>query len=112
MENENKKPNRKGVFVGGYVPLHLKEFLTQQAKARHKTVSYILKEILIKEIGVEFVTRNTSPIQERGVRLTCKICSIKFVVGIEFKRQRRRDKGSYYCPNGHKHVYDQTEEEG
>lgn len=111
-ENENKKPNRKGVFVGGYVTPYIKEFLTQRAKARHKTLSYILKEILVEKIGVELKLGIPTALQEKGVRLTCKICSIKFVVGVEFKLQRQRDKGSYYCPNGHRHVYDKTEKDG
>lgn len=58
MTNENKKPNRNGVFIGGYVPPHVKEFVNRRAKAERKTISQVLKEILVKEISVAFVGGN------------------------------------------------------
>ncbi len=58
MKMENKKPNRNGVFIGGYVPPRVKEFVKRRAKTEFKTVSQVLKEILIKEIAADFDRNN------------------------------------------------------
>jgi len=107
---ENKKVNRKGVFVGGYVPMHVKEFVQRRAKIQHKTASQILKEILIKEIAGGFATEKPKKLEEKAFQLICKICSIKFFVTAEWQKNRLKNKSSYFCPNGHRHIYSAEED--
>ena len=38
--------NRKGVFIGAYVPSHLKESLRRRAAAEHRTLSQEITRIL------------------------------------------------------------------
>ena len=38
--------NRKGVFIGAYVPNHLKESLRRRAAAEHRTLSQEITRIL------------------------------------------------------------------
>jgi plasmid stability protein len=38
--------NRKGVFIGAYVPNHLKESLKRRAAAEHRTLSQEITRIL------------------------------------------------------------------
>jgi plasmid stability protein len=38
--------NRKGVFIGAYVPSHLKESLQRRAAAEHRTLSQEITRIL------------------------------------------------------------------
>jgi hypothetical protein len=42
--------NRKGVFIGAYVPNDLKEALQQRAKAEHRTLSQEITRILEEAI--------------------------------------------------------------
>ncbi len=42
--------NRKGVFIGAYVPNQLKEALQQRAKAEHRTLSQEITRILEEAI--------------------------------------------------------------
>ena len=41
-----KMANRKGVFIGAYVPNHLKESLRRRAAAEHRTLSQEITRIL------------------------------------------------------------------
>ena len=43
---EIKMANRKGVFIGAYVPNHLKESLRRRAAAEHRTLSQEITRIL------------------------------------------------------------------
>lgn len=46
--------NRKGkVFIGGYFPPEIKEFLTRRAAAEHRTASNELGRILRREMERE-----------------------------------------------------------
>src|SRR5215210_5831008 len=45
-----KMANRKGVFIGAYVPNQLKEALQQRAKAEHRTLSQEITRILEEAI--------------------------------------------------------------
>jgi|ERR1043165_3066597 len=47
---EGKMANRKGVFIGAYVPNQLKEALQQRAKAEHRTLSQEITRILEEAI--------------------------------------------------------------
>lgn len=49
--SEKKKANRKGILIGAYVPPQLKASVERRAKAEFKTVSQVLKEILLREFG-------------------------------------------------------------
>ena len=51
MENEKKKKKRNGAFIGGYVPEAVKDSLERRAKAEFKTVTQVMKEILLVEFG-------------------------------------------------------------
>ena len=42
--------NRKGVFIGAYVPNHLKESLRRRAAAEHRTLSQEITRILIEAV--------------------------------------------------------------
>ena len=42
--------NRKGVFIGAYVPNHLKESLRRRAAAEHRTLSQEITRILEEAI--------------------------------------------------------------
>ena len=42
--------NRKGVFIGAYVPNQLKEALQQRARAEHRTLSQEITRILEEAI--------------------------------------------------------------
>ena len=43
---EKKKKNRKGVFIGGYVPAAMKEQLKRQADIKHITLTAHITQIL------------------------------------------------------------------
>jgi|SRR5882724_1125559 len=43
---DEKMANRKGVFIGAYVPNHLKESLRRRAAAEHRTLSQEITRIL------------------------------------------------------------------
>jgi hypothetical protein len=43
-------PNRKGVFIGAYVPNELKESLRRRAAAEHRTLSQEITRILIEAV--------------------------------------------------------------
>ena len=45
-ENATRMANRKGVFIGAYVPNHLKESLRRRAAAEHRTLSQEITRIL------------------------------------------------------------------
>jgi hypothetical protein len=45
-----KMVNRKGVFIGAYVPNELKESLQRRAKAEHRTLSQEITRILTEAI--------------------------------------------------------------
>src|SRR6476660_10465975 len=45
-ERPRKMANRKGVFIGAYVPNHLKESLRRRAAAEHRTLSQEITRIL------------------------------------------------------------------
>jgi hypothetical protein len=45
-ETRQKMANRKGVFIGAYVPNHLKESLKRRAAAEHRTLSQEITRIL------------------------------------------------------------------
>jgi hypothetical protein len=45
-----KMANRKGVFIGAYVPNQLKEALQQRARAEHRTLSQEITRILEEAI--------------------------------------------------------------
>lgn len=40
---------------------------------------------------------------------TCVTCGIYFGVPIDFDKKRREDGGPFYCPNGHRQHYTDTE---
>ena len=42
--------NRKGVFIGAYVPNHLKESLRRRAAAEHRTLSQEITRILVEAV--------------------------------------------------------------
>jgi plasmid stability protein len=42
--------NRKGVFIGAYVPNQLKEALQQRARAEHRTLSQEITRILVEAV--------------------------------------------------------------
>lgn len=42
--------NRKGVFIGAYVPNELKESLRRRAALEHRTLSQEITRILIEEV--------------------------------------------------------------
>lgn len=42
--------NRKGVFIGAYVPLELKESLRRRAAAEHRTLSQEITRILTEAV--------------------------------------------------------------
>ena len=48
--HRGKMANRKGVFIGAYVPNQLKEALQQRAKAEHRTLSQEITRILEEAI--------------------------------------------------------------
>ena len=45
-ERPREMANRKGVFIGAYVPNHLKESLRRRAAAEHRTLSQEITRIL------------------------------------------------------------------
>ncbi len=45
--------NRKGVFIGAYVPNHLKESLRRRAAAEHRTLSQEITRILEEAVHVK-----------------------------------------------------------
>lgn len=63
--------NRKGVFIGAYVPNELKESLRRRAAAEHRTLSQEITRILVEAVhGKGLPTgsvdrRNTSTIPRR-----------------------------------------------
>jgi hypothetical protein len=42
---------------------------------------------------------------------TCITCGVIYGIPVELDNQRRRDKKSIYCPNGHPQVYSQSIED-
>ncbi|MGH9949577.1 MAG: FitA-like ribbon-helix-helix domain-containing protein [Pyrinomonadaceae bacterium] len=63
--------NRKGVFIGAYVPNELKESLRRRAAAQHRTLSQEITRILIEAVHGQGLPagsvdrRNTSDIPRR-----------------------------------------------
>ena len=61
--------NRKGVFIGAYVPNHLKESLRRRAAAEHRTLSQEITRILEEAVhgkglppgSVDRRTRDSTP---------------------------------------------------
>lgn len=61
--------NRKGVFIGAYVPNHLKESLRRRAAAEHRTLSQEITRILEEAVhgrglppgSVDRRNRDTTP---------------------------------------------------
>jgi plasmid stability protein len=61
--------NRKGVFIGAYVPNHLKESLRRRAAAEHRTLSQEITRILEEAVhgkglpagSVDRRTRESAP---------------------------------------------------
>ncbi len=61
--------NRKGVFIGAYVPNELKESLRRRAAAEHRTLSQEITRILVEAVhgkglpagSVDRRTNNTVP---------------------------------------------------
>lgn len=45
-----KMANRKGVFIGAYVPNELKESLRRRAAAEHRTLSQEITRILVEAV--------------------------------------------------------------
>ena len=64
-----KMANRKGVFIGAYVPNHLKESLRRRAAAEHRTLSQEITRILEEAVhgkglppgSVDRRTRESTP---------------------------------------------------
>jgi hypothetical protein len=48
--------NRKGVFIGAYVPNHLKESLRRRAAAEHRTLSQEITRIRSTHEGIATTT--------------------------------------------------------
>ncbi len=46
IKEADRMANRKGVFIGAYVPNHLKESLRRRAAAEHRTLSQEITRIL------------------------------------------------------------------
>ena len=66
--------NRKGVFIGAYVPNELKESLRRRAAAEHRTLSQEITRILTEAIhgrnlpaGKYRSTHQTSPPRRRDI---------------------------------------------
>ena len=54
MRGAGKRTNRKGVFIGAYIPAELKESLQRRARADHRTLSQEITKILTEALyGVE-----------------------------------------------------------
>lgn len=61
--------NRKGVFIGAYVPQELKESLKRRAAAEHRTLSQEITRILVEAVhgkglpagSVDRRDQNTTP---------------------------------------------------
>ena len=61
--------NRKGVFIGAYVPNHLKESLRRRAAAEHRTLSQEITRILEEAVhgrglppgAIDRRTKDTQP---------------------------------------------------
>jgi hypothetical protein len=61
--------NRKGVFIGAYVPNHLKESLRRRAAAEHRTLSQEITRILEEAVhgrglpagSIDRRTRDSTP---------------------------------------------------
>ena len=61
--------NRKGVFIGAYVPNHLKESLRRRAAAEHRTLSQEITRILEEAVhgkglpagSIDRRTKDTTP---------------------------------------------------
>ena len=49
-ENFRYMANRKGVFIGAYVPNELKESLRRRAAAEHRTLSQEITRILVEAV--------------------------------------------------------------
>ena len=50
MRGAGKRTNRKGVFIGAYVPAELKESLQRRAQADHRTLSQEITLILLEAV--------------------------------------------------------------
>ena len=48
--NQRDMANRKGVFIGAYVPNELKESLRRRAAAEHRTLSQEITRILVEAV--------------------------------------------------------------
>ena len=70
-ENISNMANRKGVFIGAYVPNELKESLRRRAAAEHRTLSQEITRILVEAVHGKGLPagsvdrRNTSAIPRR-----------------------------------------------
>ena len=42
--------------------------------------------------------------------IECANCSIDFGIGEDFRKRRREDHDTFYCPNGHSNFYPQKDE--
>lgn len=49
-ETRSSMANRKGVFIGAYVPNELKESLRRRAAAEHRTLSQEITRILVEAV--------------------------------------------------------------
>src|SRR5215210_1879544 len=49
-DRKNNMANRKGVFIGAYVPNELKESLRRRAAAEHRTLSQEITRILVEAV--------------------------------------------------------------
>jgi plasmid stability protein len=53
--------NRQGVFIGAYVPNHLKESLRRRAAAQHRTLSQEITRILEDAAGLDYSVPAPAP---------------------------------------------------
>ena len=82
--------NRKGVFIGAYVPNDLKESLRRKAAAEHRTLSQEITRILTGEEirrTAGRVHEHGSALEERADPCTCRCGQIDSTGGL--KRQLR-----------------------
>ncbi len=59
--------NRKGVFIGAYVPNHLKESLRRRAAAEHRTLSQEITRILEEAVHGRGLPPGSSRSSDEGV---------------------------------------------
>lgn len=57
-------------------------------------------------MSAQVIGQNRTVFIEHKVHvIECAACSIDFGIGEDFMARRRRDHGTFYCPNGHANVY-------